>query len=193
MAHPWHDIPTGEAPPGEIHALVEIPKGSKVKYELDKRTGLLRVDRVLYSSVVYPANYGLIPRTLGEDGDPLDALVLMQEPVHPLSILRARPIGMMLMTDEGERDEKIICTHLDDPEYRSYLHHGELPEHRLAELRRFFQDYKKLENKEVRVGDFLGPEEAREAIAAAMQLYERRFGAPEGELRSGTPEKGGER
>ena len=105
MAHPWHDIPAGEEAPREIHAVVEIPKGSKVKYELDKETGLLRVDRVLYSSVVYPANYGLIPRTLGEDGDPLDALVLMQEPVHPLSVLRARPIGMMLMIDEGERDE----------------------------------------------------------------------------------------
>ncbi|MCA3748405.1 MAG: inorganic diphosphatase [Rubrobacter sp.] len=177
MAHPWHDIPAGEEAPREIHAVVEIPKGSKVKYELDKETGLLRVDRVLYSSVVYPANYGLIPRTLGEDGDPLDALVLMQEPVHPLSVLRARPIGMMLMIDEGERDEKIICTHLDDPEYRSYFHHGELPEHRLAELRRFFQDYKKLEKKEVRVGDFLGPEEAQRAIGEAMRLYEERLGA----------------
>jgi inorganic pyrophosphatase len=177
MAHPWHDLPAREDPPGEIHALAEIPKGSRVKYELDKKTGLLKVDRVLYSPVVYPANYGLIPRTLGEDGDPLDALVLMREPVHPLSVLRARPIGMMLMTDEGERDEKIICTHLDDPEYRSYHRHGELPEHRLAELRRFFQDYKKLENKEVRVGDFLlGPEEAREAIARAMRLYESVFG-----------------
>ncbi|WP_041328248.1 inorganic diphosphatase [Rubrobacter xylanophilus] len=175
MAHPWHDIPAGEEPPGEIHALVEIPQGSRVKYELDKGTGLLKVDRVLHSPVVYPANYGLIPRTLGEDGDPLDALVLMREPVQPLSVLRARPIGMMLMTDEGERDEKIICTHLDDPEYRSYRHHGELPEHRLAELRRFSQDYKKLENKELRVGGFLGPEEAREAIAAAMRLYDRRF------------------
>jgi inorganic pyrophosphatase len=135
----------------------------------------LIVDRILYSSVVYPANYGFIPRTLGDDEDPLDVLVLMQEPVQPLSIVRARPIGMMLMTDEGERDEKIICVHLDDPEFRSYHHHSELPEHRLAELRRFFEDYKKLEEKEVEVGGFFGPEEAREVVRSAMDLYAERM------------------
>src|SRR5918998_45785 len=148
MPHPWHDVPIGEEAPEEFTALIEIPKGSRVKYELDKESGLLKVDRILYSAVIYPANYGFIPRTLGDDDDPLDVLVLMQEPVHPLSLLRARPIGMMHMVDEGESDEKVICVHLDDPEYSSYEHHSELPEHRLSELRRFFQDYKVLEGKE---------------------------------------------
>jgi inorganic pyrophosphatase len=184
MPHPWHDVPIGAGVPEEFSALIEISKGSRVKYELDKETGLLKVDRILYSSVIYPANYGFIPQTLGEDGDPLDVLVLMQEPVQPLSILRARPIGMMQMVDEGENDEKIICVHLDDPEYRSYEHHSELPEHRLNELRRFFQDYKVLEGKEVKVGDFSNPDEAKDAIRHAMDLYEERFapaGHPAGE------------
>ncbi len=175
MSHPWHDVPIGPDAPDEFNALIEIPKGSKVKYELDKETGLLLVDRVLYSSVIYPANYGFVPQTLGDDEDPLDVLVLMQEPVQPLSIVRARPIGMMPMVDSGENDEKIICVHLDDPEYRSYKHHGELPDHRLTELKRFFQDYKKLENKEVRVGDFLDPEDAIGAVRHAMELYEKHF------------------
>jgi inorganic pyrophosphatase len=175
MSHPWHDVPIGPDAPEEFNALIEIPKGSKVKYELDKQTGLLLVDRVLYSSVIYPANYGFVPQTLGDDEDPLDVLVLMQEPVQPLSIVRARPIGMMPMVDSGENDEKIICVHLDDPEYRSYEHHSELPEHRLVELKRFFQDYKKLENKEVRVGEFLDPEDAVEAVKHAMELYEKHF------------------
>jgi inorganic pyrophosphatase len=186
VTHPWHDIPIGEESPDEFNALIEIPKGSKVKYELDKKTGLLMVDRVLYSSVIYPANYGFIPRTLGDDDDPLDVLVLMQEPVQPLSILRARPIGMMHMVDEGEADEKIICVHLDDPEYRHFTHYDQLPEHRLNELRRFFQDYKKLENKEVDVGEFSDPDEAIGAVSYAMDLYEKHFSqAPQSTGRGG--------
>ena len=176
MAHPWHDIPIGDSAPKEFTAVVEIPKGSKVKYELDKPSGLLRVDRVLYSSVVYPANYGFIPQTLGDDDDPLDVLVLMQEPVVPLSILRVRPIGMMTMVDHGQNDEKIICIHLDDPEFRSYVAIQQLPPHRLTELRRFFEDYKKLEAKEVAVHDFFGPVEAVETVGNAMASYHRRYG-----------------
>lgn len=171
MAHPWHDIAIGGEAPRQFQAVVEIPKGSKIKYELDKTTGLVRVDRVLYSSVVYPANYGFIPQTLGDDHDPLDVLVLMQEPVYPLSILRVQPIGMMTMLDSGENDEKIICVHLDDPEYRAYVHIQQLPGHRLSELRRFFEDYKALERKEVKVQEFLGPVEAVEAVRHAMELY----------------------
>jgi len=109
MSHPWHDIEIGDDAPEVVQAVIEIPKGSKVKYELDKDTGLLRVDRILYSSVIYPTNYGFIPRTLGDDDDPLDVLVLMQEPVMPLCTLTARPIGLMNMQDRGEGDEKIIC------------------------------------------------------------------------------------
>lgn len=157
--------------------VVEISKGSKVKYELDKDTGLLMVDRILYSSVIYPANYGFIPQTLGDDEDPLDVLVLMQEPVQPLSLLRARPIGMMPMVDDGENDEKIICVHLDDPEYMAFEHHDELPDHRLNELQRFFQDYKKLEHKEVNVGGMSGPEDAVDTVRRAMELYQKHFSA----------------
>ncbi len=175
MTHAWHDVHIGDQVPGEFPAVIEIPKGSKVKYELDKETGLIRVDRVLYSSVIYPANYGFIPQTLGDDHDPLDVLVLMQEPVYPLTILRVKPIGMMTMLDQGENDEKIICIHLDDPEYRSYGHISELPGHRLEELRRFFEDYKKLEHKEVLVQDFLGPEEAGKAVQHSASLYRKLF------------------
>jgi inorganic pyrophosphatase len=180
VAHPWHDVPIGEEAPEEFNALIEITKGSKVKYELDKETGLLMVDRVLYSSVIYPANYGFIPRTLGDDDDPLDVLVIMQEQVQPLSILRARPIGMMHMVDEGQNDEKIICVHLDDPEYRDFDHYEQLPPHRMDELQRFFEDYKVLEGKEVDVGSFEGPEEAIEAVRHAIDLYAKHFASTAG-------------
>lgn len=175
MTHPWHEVPIGADAPEEFNAIVEISRGSKVKYELDKETGLLLVDRVLYSSVMYPANYGFIPRTLGDDDDPLDMLVLMQEPVQPLSVLRVKPIGMMPMVDDGENDEKIICVHLEDPAYNGYEHYEQLPEHVTDELQRFFQDYKKLENKEVSVGAVSGPEDAIETVRNAMDLYERQF------------------
>ena len=154
---------------------MEIPKGSKVKYELDKATGLLRVDRVLYSSVSYPANYGFIPRTLGEDHDPLDVLVLMQERVYPLSLLRARPVGMIQMIDQGQKDEKVICVHLDDPEYAAFTHIDQLASHRLDELRTFFEDYKKLEHKEVEVENFAGPIKAMRVVAAAMENYKAQY------------------
>ncbi|MGD1147525.1 MAG: inorganic diphosphatase [Thermoanaerobaculaceae bacterium] len=175
MSHPWHDVQIGADAPDEFQAVIEIPKGSKVKYELDKETGLLRVDRILYSSVIYPASYGFIPQTLGDDHDPLDVLVLMQEPVVPLSILRVRPIGMMTMLDQGENDEKIISIHLDDPEYREYSDIGQLSPHRMNEVRRFFEDYKKLEAKEVLVQDFLGPADAKKAVKHAMMLYDKLF------------------
>ena len=175
MTHPWHGLDPGPDAPAEFLAVIEIPKGNKVKYEVDKVSGMLRVDRVLYSSVVYPANYGFIPRTLGEDRDPLDVLVLMQEPVQPLSVLRARPIGMMAMEDQGLSDEKILCVHLDDPEYREHRSIDELRPHRLRELHRFFEDYKKLENKVVRVDEFSGPDEAVRTVAEALARYRAEF------------------
>lgn len=183
MTHPWHDIPVGSEAPTTFTAVVEIPKGSKVKYELEKEGGLLKVDRILYSSVVYPANYGFIPRTLGDDDDPLDVLVLMQEPVYPLSLLRVRPIGMITMLDQGQHDEKIICIHLDDPEYAAYTHIEQLPTHRIRELRRFFEDYKKLEQKQVLVRDFLGPSEARDTVSRAIENYGDAFTSPTAESR----------
>jgi inorganic pyrophosphatase len=172
MAHPWHDVDIGNDRPDVFSAVIEIPQGGKVKYELDKETGLLRVDRMLYSSVVYPANYGFIPRTYADDGDPLDVLVLAQESVDPLSILRARPIGMMSMIDDDEEDAKIICIHMDDPAFNDYWHIKELPDHRLRELRRFFQDYKALEDKTVRVQDFFGPDRAKSVVDGAAENYQ---------------------
>ncbi|KAL5717175.1 inorganic diphosphatase [Ranunculus cassubicifolius] len=130
----------GPGAPTIFNCVVEIGKGSKVKYELDKKTGMIKIERILYSSVVYPHNYGFIPRTLCEDNDPMDVLVLMQEPVLPGSFLRAKAIGNMPMIDQGEKDDKIIAVCADDPEYRHYTDIKELPPHRLAQIRRFFED-----------------------------------------------------
>ncbi|HWO21055.1 MAG TPA: inorganic diphosphatase [Kofleriaceae bacterium] len=172
--HPLHDI---EVPPdiaAFVPALIEIPRGSHLKYEVDKPTGLLRLDRVLYSAVFYPANYGFIPRTHADDGDPLDILVLMQEPVEPLSIVRARPLGGLRMVDNGG-DDKIISVCVDDPAYAHYDSVQALPPHVLRELDRFFRDYKILEGKQdaVEVGDMYGREHALEVIAASRAAYER--------------------
>ncbi|CAN6568443.1 hypothetical protein ACFX13_001032 [Malus domestica] len=170
-AHPWHDLEIGPKAPHIFNVVVEISKGSKVKYELDKKTGLIKVDRILYSSVVYPHNYGFIPRTLCEDNDPLDVLVLMQEPVHPGCFLRAKAIGVMPMIDQGEEDDKIIAVCADDPAYNHYTDIKELPPHRLTEIRRFFEDYKKNENKEVAVDQFLPAPNAATVIQYSMDLY----------------------
>ncbi|MCL7024732.1 hypothetical protein MKW94_003021 [Papaver nudicaule] len=170
-AHPWHDLEIGPDAPAIFNCVIEIGKGSKVKYELDKNSGLIKIDRVLYSSVVYPHNYGFIPRTLCEDSDPMDVLVLMQEPVIPGCFLRARAIGLMPMIDQGEKDDKIIAVCADDPEFRHYQDIKELAPHRLQEIRRFFEDYKKNENKEVAVNDFLPAEAAVDAITHSMDLY----------------------
>jgi inorganic pyrophosphatase len=171
MIHPWHDVTPGERLPSEFHALVEIPMGSSVKYELDKRTGLLRVDRVLYSAVYYPANYGLIPQTFAEDDDPLDVLVLCQEPLYPLTLVTARTIGLMTMIDGGKNDHKILAVAVNDPEFNSFREASELPPHRLTMLKRFFQDYKQLEGKSVEVDDIQPAAVALPIIEDALQRY----------------------
>lgn len=171
MIHPWHDVTPGENLPGEFNAIIEIPMGSSVKYELDKRTGLIKMDRVLYSAVYYPANYGFIPQTLAEDDDPLDVLVLCQEPVVPLTLLKARAIGLMTMMDSGKRDHKILAVAVHDPEFNAFQEASELPPHRLNMLRRFFQDYKMLEGKAVEVDDFTPVEFTCGVIQDSLQRY----------------------
>ena len=172
--HPWHDTYVDEMQIATAFpAVIEIPKGSTNKYELDKETGLLRLDRVLYSAVHYPADYGFIPRTFCDDGDPLDVLVLGQEPVYPLTIVDARAIGVMRMRDEKGVDDKIVAISVRDPAYADYRDKSELPAHVLRMVRRFFEDYKVLEHKQVIVEDLLGPEAAIEIINEALNLYRR--------------------
>src|SRR3954447_15272491 len=171
MTHAWHDVTPGEHLPGEFTAVIEIPMGSSVKYELDKETGLLKLDRILYSAVFYPANYGFIPQTLAEDADPLDVLVLCQEAVAPLTLVSARTIGLMTMIDSGKKDHKILAVAVNDPEYDAFQEAGELPSHRLTMLRRFFQDYKTLEGKAVEVDEFQPAEAALPVIEDALTRY----------------------
>ena len=171
--HPWHDVELPRYVEEPVPAIIEIPTGSKVKYELDKASGLLLVDRVLFSAVHYPANYGFVPRTYCDDGDPLDILVLCQEAIAPLAIMRAKVIGVMKMRDDKGEDDKLIAVHADDPNYSDYGDVSELPQHRLRELQRFFQDYKALEHKKVLVSAPQGRHEALEVLRAAIRLYDR--------------------
>jgi inorganic pyrophosphatase len=172
---PWHDLSLGDDIPHTFNVVIEVPKGSKNKYELDKDSGMIMVDRVLFSSVHYPANYGFIPKTYCEDNDPLDVLVLGQAPVYPLTIMKAKPIGLMKMMDQGEADDKIIAVHANDPEYAHYNSITELPPHRMHELRKFFEDYKALEHKQVIVKDFLGPTHAIKCLEESIELYKKTF------------------
>jgi inorganic pyrophosphatase len=174
MTHPWHDVTPGERLPREFTTVIEIPMGSSVKYELDKQTGLIKLDRILYSAVYYPANYGFIPQTFAEDDDPLDVLVLCQEPVAPLTLVQARAIGLMTMIDGGKKDHKILAVAINDPEYNGFQQADELPPHRLMMLRRFFQDYKTLEGKQVEVNDFQQVEAALPIIEEALEQYSSR-------------------
>lgn len=175
MMHPWHDVNIGEDAPAIFTAVIEVPMGSNVKYELDKASGLMKVDRILFSSVHYPANYGFIPQTYCDDNDPLDVLVLGQESLVPLCLLRAKPIGLMKMIDQGEMDDKVIAVHMDDAEFSHYNAVSELPPHRLRQVKRFFEEYKALENKSVTVESFLGPYEAMAAIAQSQEQYRQAF------------------
>jgi inorganic pyrophosphatase len=173
--HPWHDYPIDEATIADhFPAIIEVPMGSKNKYELDKESGLLRLDRVLYSAVFYPANYGFVPRTYCDDGDPLDVLVFGQEPVHPLTIVDVRAIGVMQMRDEKGIDDKLLTVCIGDPAFADYVDFRELPTHVVREMRRFFQDYKTLEGKEVEVMAPLGPDYALRILRDALAAYRAR-------------------
>jgi len=181
--NPWHDVDPGKRVPEIVDCIIELPRGSRNKYELDKKSGLLRLDRVLYSAVFYPANYGFIPRTYWDDSDPLDILVLGQEPVVPMCIVTARPIGVMQMVDENEEDDKIIAIHENDPAVAHFRDISQLPEHTLNELQRFFEDYKALEHKKVRIERFMGRVDAHNVISRSFQLYQELF-APDGARRA---------
>ena len=182
MLHAWHDVSPGKDVPRDFQAVIEIPLGCNVKYELDKPTGLLKVDRIIHSAVFYPANYGFIPQTYAEDNDPLDVLVLCQEPVQPLALIKARAIGVMTMVDSGASDDKIIAVATNDPEFSEYLEARDLPGHRLLVLRRFFQDYKQLEGKSVEVDELQPAGKAYPIIEDALHRYseERRSGFKSG-------------
>lgn len=167
----WHDISPKRISPEDFVCVVEIPKGSKNKYELDKETGLIILDRILYTSTHYPANYGFIPRTLGDDGDPLDVLLLCSEPLEPLTLCRAYPIGVISMIDNGHNDEKIIAIPFNDPNYNIYTNIDQLPKHIFDEMRHFFSVYKTLENKETAVNEVSERSVAVKIVSDAIDNY----------------------
>ena len=171
----WHDINPKRVSPTDFMAVIEIEKGSKKKYELDKETGLIMLDRVLYTSTHYPANYGFIPRTYGDDRDPLDVLVLCSEAIDPLTLVRCYPIGVISMIDNGRHDEKIIAIPFDDPTYNGYKDISELPTHIFSEMSHFFQVYKSLEGKETAVEEAKGRDAAIEVISQAIESYIENF------------------
>ena len=173
--NPWHSVQYGDKAPEIVTGIIEIPKGSKAKYELDKESGLLKLDRVLFSAVHYPANYGFIPQTYCDDKDPLDILVICSIDVHPMCIIEAKVIGVMQMIDNNEEDDKIIAVAAHDMSINHINDISELPPHTLLEIRRFFEDYKKLENKEVIVENFLGREDAYKIIQSSIELYNTTF------------------
>ena len=175
MKNIWHDISPKRISPEDFVCVVEISKGSKKKYELDKETGHIILDRILYTSTHYPANYGMIPRTYGEDGDPLDVLLLCSESIEPLVLVRAYPIGVISMIDNGRNDEKIIAIPFNDPTYNQYTDISQLPSHLFEEMRHFFSVYKNLEHKDTAVNEVSGREEALKVIRDALDLYLEKF------------------
>jgi inorganic pyrophosphatase len=171
----WHDMDPSEITPSDFSAVIEIPKGSSCKYELDKKTGLCRLDRVLYTATHYPANYGFIPRTYADDGDPLDVLVLCDAPIYPMTLVRAYPIGAMRMIDGGKLDDKIIALPFSDPTYRGIKSIDDLPSHIFDEIMHFFTVYKQLENKQTAVKELYDRREAEEIVAECIKLYDDAF------------------
>ena len=175
VLHPWHGAHFGDKAPQVVNGLIEIPQGSKTKYEIDKPTGLLRLDRVIYSSFHYPINYGFIPQTLGQDGDPLDILVMCSESIQPLCLVEANVIGNMQMIDTGVVDDKIIAVASKDPAVNYINDMSELPKHFIAVLRNYFEQYKVLENKKVEIDEFQNKEAAYKVITEAITLYKTTF------------------
>ena len=175
VKHPWHEVSTGDNPPEYVNGIIEIPKGSRAKYEIDKDSGLIKLDRVIYASMYYPLNYGFIPQTLGEDHDPLDIVVLTQVSVVPNCLIPSKVIGVMRMIDRGEGDDKIIAVALQDASVSHINDVNELPEYFKVELKHFFENYKSLENKIVTVDEFQSKERAMEIIKTSIESYKKHF------------------
>ncbi|MEO9474677.1 MAG: inorganic diphosphatase [Cyclobacteriaceae bacterium] len=175
MLNPWHNVRIGANAPEEVNGIIEIPKNTRAKYELDKESGMLILDRVIYSAMHYPANYGFIPRTYCDDGDPLDILILTQIVIEPLCIVPAKVIGAMQMLDQGEKDDKIIAVASGDMSVNHLEDIADLGEHFVKELQNFFEDYKKLENKTVVIEDFQDKKVATEIVEKAMADYQEKF------------------
>ena len=173
--NPWHDFEKERITPDKFVSVIEIPKKCHKKYELDKDTGMIILDRILYTSTCYPANYGFIPRTYGDDGDPLDVLLICSEPLEPLTLVRAYPIGVIKMIDNGRNDEKIIAIPFTDPNYNIYTDINQLPGHIFDEMQHFFSVYKSLENKETAVDEVAHRDEAVAIIREAIDRYKRDF------------------
>ncbi len=173
----WHDIDPARITPDDFTVVIEIPKGSKAKYELDKSTGFLLLDRILHTSTHYPANYGFIPRTYADDLDPLDVLVLCSETIHPMTLVRCYAIGVITMLDNGRNDEKIIAIPFSDPSYNTYRDISQLPKHLFEEMKHFFTVYKALEGKTTAVDEVKNAEEARRIIASTIENYQKKYGA----------------
>ncbi|ADP77243.1 Inorganic diphosphatase [Methanothermus fervidus DSM 2088] len=176
MVDLWKDIKPGPSAPEIVYAVIEIPKGSRNKYEYNKELGAFSLDRVLYSPFMYPADYGIIPQTLYDDGDPLDILVMMEEPTFPGCIIEARPIGMMEMIDKGKQDDKILAVPVEDPRYKEIKNIDEIPSHILDEIAHFFSEYKRLEGKKTEVKGWKDVKYAHKAIIHSIELYKKKFG-----------------
>jgi inorganic pyrophosphatase len=176
VKHPWHEVSPGGNLPDHVNALIEIPKGSRAKYEIDKDSGLIKLDRVIFASMYYPLNYGFIPQTLGEDGDPLDIVVLTQVSVVPLCLIPSQVIGVMRMIDRGEADDKIIAVAEQDASVSHIKAVEELPDYFRLELKHFFENYKTLENKKVVVDEFQSRDKAREIILQSIARYKQQYG-----------------
>lgn len=176
MVNPWHDISIGKGFPEVVNAIVEIPKDSQIKYELDKETGLLKLDRFLYSAVHYPGDYGFIPQTYWEDNDPLDIIILTSRPVASLTITKARIIGVLRMQDNGEKDDKIIAVYDNDPRFKEYNDVGDVPKHTIQELKHFFETYKQLQGKECKILEILGKKYALKDVELGRDFYKEKYG-----------------